>query len=207
MSGQGAGTDGGGAVRILEKSLLAGTFQKLWRVRFALRRRDGATAEAVREVSEHGDAVAVLPVDPARRTALLVRQFRLPVWLARGDGVLLEACAGLVDPGEEPAACARREALEETGYAIAALEPAGAVFSSPGTSHEAIHLFLAEYAAGARHHDGGGLAHEGEDIEVIELPLDELAALAAAGAIADAKTLCLVGLLRARRPALFAPRS
>lgn len=192
-------------VRILERLCLAGDFVRLWRVRFALRRRDGAWRETVREVSEHGDAAAVLPVDPVRRTALLVRQFRLPAFLAGQDGMLVEACAGIIDEGEAPADCARREALEETGRAISALAPAGTLFSSPGTSGERFHLFLAEYGAEARRHDGGGLDHEDEDIELVELPLAELAARVESGAISDAKTALLVATLRLRRPELFAP--
>ncbi|HSM18780.1 MAG TPA: NUDIX hydrolase, partial [Hyphomicrobiales bacterium] len=102
-----------------------------------------------------------------------------------------------------PAECARHEALEETGYEVADLEPVGAVFSSPGTLTERMHLFLARYAPDGRAHDGGGVDHEGEDIEVLEYPLDELARMAADGTIIDAKTLVVIERLRRRRPELF----
>ncbi|HEX8166759.1 MAG TPA: NUDIX hydrolase [Beijerinckiaceae bacterium] len=155
-----------------------------------------------REVEDHGAAVAVLPYDPGRRTVLLVRQFRAPLAHACGEDSLLEAPAGMLDE-DDPEDCARREAEEEVGLRLTALEPVGAVWSMPGVSTERMHLFLAPYAQGDRIAAGGGLAEEHENIEVVEMPLSELAGMAEHGALADLKTLALVQALRLRRPELF----
>jgi nudix-type nucleoside diphosphatase (YffH/AdpP family) len=155
-----------------------------------------------REVEDHGAAVAVLPYDPERRLAVLVRQFRAPVFHAVGDAEVLEAPAGMLDE-DDPETCARREAGEEVGLALRKLERVGAVWTMPGVSTERMHLFLASYAAADRTGEGGGLAEEHEDITVVEMPLAELGAMAERGALADLKTLALVQALRLRRPDLF----
>jgi len=152
---------------------------------------------AVREVESHGEAVAVLPYDPAARTAMFVRLFRAPA-LAEVE----EACAGMID-GEDADATARREALEEMGLRIGELEPVGRVWPSPGVSSERVTLFLASYAPADRVSGGGGLADEHENITVLERDLRSLASQADAGLIADLKLLTLVQSLRARRPDLF----
>jgi nudix-type nucleoside diphosphatase (YffH/AdpP family) len=195
--------DGRPHVRIRHTRMLSHHWSRLTLVDFDLERRDGSWRQVSSEVNDHGDGIAVLPFNAARRTAILIRQFRLPVYLNGHKERLWEACAGLIDEGEEPADGARREALEETGYAIANLEHVGTVFSSPGTLTERMHLFLAHYAPDGRTHDGGGVDHEGEDIEVIELALDEVARMAVDGTIVDAKTLLIIERLRARWPELF----
>ena len=157
-----------------------------------------------REVEDHGPAVAVLPYDPDRRVALLVTLPRAPVLLMGGATDVLEAPAGLREDGEDPADCARREALEEVGVALGGLEEAGHAWSMCGVSTERMHLFLAPYAARDRTGSGGGLAEEHENITVVEVPLAELRDRADANALDDMKTLCLVQTLRLRRPELFA---
>ena len=156
-----------------------------------------------REVEDHGPAVAVLPYDPERRVALLVRQFRTPPCFVDGTASVLEAPAGLREE-EDAGTCARREAFEEVGLRLSTLEPAGRVWSLPGLSTERMDLFLAPYRAADREGAGGGLAEEHESIEVVEVALPDLAAMAERGEVADMKTLCLVQTLRLRHPALFA---
>ncbi|KMO16855.1 NUDIX domain-containing protein [Methylobacterium platani] len=156
-----------------------------------------------REVEDHGPAVAVLPYDPERRVALLVRQFRTPPCFVDGTASLLEAPAGLREE-DDPEACARREAFEEVGLRLSRLEPAGRVWSLPGLSTERMDLFLAAYARTDREGAGGGLPEENESIEVVEVALADLAAMADRGEVDDMKTLCLVQTLRLRHPALFA---
>lgn len=192
-------------VRIRKTRVLSRHWSRLTLVNFDLQRRDGSWRQVSWEVNDHGDGAVVLPFNAARRTAILIRQFRLPAYLSGHKERLWEACAGILEEGEEPADCARREAREETGYAISDLEHVGAVFSSPGTLTERMHLYLAHYEPDGRTQDGGGVDHEGEDIEVAELALDEVARMAADGTIIDAKTLVVIERLRARRPELFSP--
>lgn len=163
---------------------------------------DGAT-RFHREVEDHGQAVGVLPYDPERRVALFVQMPRTPVLLSGETEPLLEAPAGLIDPGEDLETCARREAHEEVGVVLGALEPVGKPWSCPGVSTERIMLYLAPYATADRTGAGGGLAEENENITVVELGLREVAALADAGRLGDLKTLCLIQTLRLRRPELF----
>lgn len=167
-----------------------------------LRLADGS--EVTREVEHHGDAAAVLPYDAERRTALTVRLLRPPVLEAAGLNWLEEACAGVVEDGQDAQATARREAREELGVELDELERVGVVWSSPGVSTERVSLFLAPYAPSDRSGAGGGVEEEHEDITVREVALARLAARADQGAIADAKLLILVQALRLRRPELFA---
>ena len=162
---------------------------------------DGAVV--VREIEDHGDAVAVLPYDPQRRTAQLGRLFRAPPLYKGADPMLVEAPAGLIDEGESPETAARREAEEETGLALGELERVGTVWASPGVSAERITLYLAA-ASFAGRGPGGGKPGEHEGIEVREVPLSELAAMLDAGAVGDMKLLALAQALRLRQPALFA---
>jgi nudix-type nucleoside diphosphatase (YffH/AdpP family) len=155
-----------------------------------------------REIEHHGDAVAVLPFDPERRVAMLVRQFRAPVLHAAGPASILEAPAGILDE-PEPEACARREALEEAGLALGALTCVARAWTMPGISTERMHFFLATYSAAAKIGSGGGLAKENEDTEPVEVALDELAPMVEDGRLEDAKTILLVCALRLRRPELF----
>jgi nudix-type nucleoside diphosphatase (YffH/AdpP family) len=156
-----------------------------------------------REIEDHGAAVSVLPYDPEEKVALLVRQLRVPPLYAGGPDHLVEVPAGILDEND-PAEGARREAMEEVGVRLAALERVGSVWSMPGISTERMHLFLGAFTRADRVGDGGGLAHEHENITVLEVPLGELAEWAADGRLADMKTLLLVQALRLSRPELFA---
>jgi nudix-type nucleoside diphosphatase (YffH/AdpP family) len=158
-----------------------------------------------REVEDHGAAVCVLPYDPERRVAMLVRQFRAAVFHASGETEVLEAPAGMLDE-DDPADCARREALEEVGLTLNALEPAGAVWTMPGISTEFMHLYLAAYGPADRTGEGGGVAGEHENITVAEIKLFDLADMADRGKLVDLKTLTLLQILRLRRPDLFDQR-
>jgi nudix-type nucleoside diphosphatase (YffH/AdpP family) len=173
-----------------------------WGRLLALRIRLPDGRVMTREVEDHGAAVCVLPYDPERRVAMLVRQFRAPVFHATGRPDLLEAPAGMLDE-EDPADCARREALEEVGLTLTRLEPLGAAWTTPGVSTEMMHLYLAPYGGADRTGEGGGVAGENENITLCEMPLIDLAAMADEGRLSDLKTLALVQTLRLRRPELF----
>jgi nudix-type nucleoside diphosphatase (YffH/AdpP family) len=167
-------------------------------VRFRL---DGGD-EVERCIEDHGDAACVLPYDPVRRMAVLVRQFRAPVTL-KGETEFPEPPAGLIDEGEAPEASARREAEEETGLRLRDLEPIGRFWSSPGSTTERSWLFLAGYSPADRVGDGGGADHD-EHVEILEIPLGELAARADRGELHDLKLGVLVYALMRKRPELFA---
>lgn len=156
-----------------------------------------------REVEDHGAAVAVLPYDPERRVAMLVRQLRVPALLAEGVPSMLEAPAGRLE-ALDPEDCARREVFEEVGLRLERLEPLVTTWSIPSVSTERIHLFLASYTASDKIGPGGGLAEEGEAIEIEEMSLAELGRMLDAGRLVDLKTVALVLFLRSRRPELFA---
>lgn len=155
-----------------------------------------------REIEDHGAAAAVLPYDPHRRTAMLVRQFRAPVMLAAGRPHTLEVIAGIVED-DDAQTTARREAMEEAGLRLGDLEAVATVWVMPGISTERSSLFLAPYTAASRVADGGGIADEHEDIVVVEIALAALAGMADRGEIDDMKTLTLVQTLRLRHPDLF----
>ena len=155
----------------------------------------GRIEKQQREVIDHGSAAVVLAVDRSRNVAILVRQWRAPLIGRKQDPFLLEACAGIIDPGEAPEQSARREAEEEIGFRIEKLRHVADVYPSAGTLTEKMHLFLADVSAGDRSTRGGGKEGEGENIEVVDVPLADLFAMARAGRIDDAKTLILVQAL------------
>lgn len=156
------------------------------------RDRDGELIRLEREVIHHGDAGVVLTIDPKRGVAIMVRQWRAPLIVNGDDPFLLEACAGILDPGENAEEAARREAEEEIGIRIGSMRKIATVLPSAGTLTERMHLFVAEVSDGDRTDDGGGKRGEGENIEIVEVPLAELFERARRGEIKDAKTLILV---------------
>ena len=182
---------------IVEKRTLHAGWCNLLRLRIRI-----DSSEVLREVEDHGRAVAVLPYDPVRRTALLIKLLRAPVLLTAGIAELLEVPAGLADESD-PAETARRELWEETGLRLSNVEALGYVWTMPGISTERMDLFLARYSEADRVGAGGGLASENENITVEELSLDDLWARLQAGQILDMKTLTLILLLHARHPELF----
>ncbi|MCJ2053713.1 NUDIX domain-containing protein [Methylobacterium sp. J-070] len=165
-----------------------------------VRLADGAVVE--RAIEDHGDAVGVLPYDPERRVATLVRELRVPPLFAAGEQVQLEAPAGLIDDGA-PEENVRREALEEVGLRLDTLEFVGATYSCASLTTEKLHLYLAPYRRADRAADGGGAEGEHENIRVVEMALADLAGMAERAEIADLKTLTLVLALRVRHPELF----
>ena len=173
------------------KKILARGWGTLTSHTIALVRRDGTPQTLVRETYDHGSAAAVLLLDPVRRVMLLVRQFRLPPHLNGDDGYLLEVCAGLLD-GDTPEDCARKEAIEETGHAPVGLTRAFDFYPSPGSLTEKVHCFTATYDPHARVAPGGGLDHEGEDIEIVEIDFDGALDMIARGDISDGKTIALI---------------
>jgi len=178
-------------VRIGEVKVLSHVKYLLRFFTYTFRRSDGSWQEQKREVYDKGDGAAILLYNRARRSVVLIRQFRLPPFVSGYRHLLIEAAAGVLD-GETPEARIRAEAEEETGYRLDKVEPLFEAFMSPGAFTEKLHFFAAEYDAASRPGSGGGLKDEGEDIEVLELPFDDAYAMIAHGEIVDAKTIILL---------------
>ncbi|MCB1486733.1 MAG: NUDIX domain-containing protein [Bauldia sp.] len=200
-------TRDGSSVRVLKSELLADDWAKLTKYSIDYRRRDGTHETLIRQVYDRGHGAAILPYDPERGTVLLVRQFRMPVYLDDGSGWLIETCAGLLDE-LDPEPAIRNEVVEELGYELGEITRVFDTFMSPGSVSERLALFVARYSPADRISAGGGAEDEGEDIEVLEPSLDEALAMVASGAIRDAKTIILLQYLklnglpaRAARPA------
>jgi nudix-type nucleoside diphosphatase (YffH/AdpP family) len=180
-------------VRIRDVETLSDDWYLLKKTTFDYRRRDGSWQTMSRETYDRGHGAVILLYNLARRTVVLVRQFRFPAYGygGRHDGYLIEAPAGLLDAAS-PEERIRAEVAEETGFRIEHVRRVFDAFMSPGSVTERLHFFVAEYEAAQRAGDGGGVASEGEDIEVLELDIDEALAMIADGRIEDGKTIMLL---------------
>ncbi len=184
-------------MRVLEAKILSDEWATLTKYTIDYRRRDGGHETQIRQVYDRGNGACILPLDPDRGTVLLVRQFRLPVWVNTGGGPsrLIEACAGLLDD-LDPETAIRREAEEELGYRLGDIHRIFDLFMSPGSVSERLAFFIASYSPADRVFKGGGKEEEGEDIEVLEPTLDEALAMIRGGEITDAKTIILLWHLK-----------
>lgn len=160
---------------------------------------DGSVAE--REVVDHPAGATILLYHEQRRTALLVSELRAPLEYA-GAARMLEAVGGTIDDGDAET-CIRREAEEEAGVRVRAVEHVARLWPTLSSSTEHVDYFLAAYDDSDRVGRGGGLPEEHETLKVRELPLAEAWAMAERGALQDAKTFTLLCMLRIRRPDLF----
>jgi nudix-type nucleoside diphosphatase (YffH/AdpP family) len=178
-------------IQIRSVEVLSDDWAVLKKVTFDYRRRDGSLERQVRQTYDRGNGAVILPYDPERGMVLLVRQFRLPAYVSGHVEPLIEACAGLLDK-DDPETCIRREAEEELGYRLRDTEPVFHIFMSPGSVTERLMFFVARYSPEDRIGHGGGDAHEGEDIEVLEITLDEALVMVDQGKIIDGKTIMLL---------------
>jgi len=178
-------------IRVKDVRLLSDDHYVLKTTAFEWRRADGEWQTQRRETYDRGNAATVLPYNLARRTVVLVKQFRYPAYVNGYDDLMIEAAAGLLDDAS-PEARMRAEVEEETGYRLGNIRKIFEAFMSPGAVTEKLHFFVAEYEPKMRIGSGGGLAHEGEDIEVLELPIDQALAMIGDGRIIDAKTIMLL---------------
>jgi nudix-type nucleoside diphosphatase (YffH/AdpP family) len=178
-------------IRVKNVRLLSHNHYTLKTTTFEWRRANGEWQTQHRESYDRGNGAALLPYNLAQGTVVLVRQFRYPAYVNGYDGLLIEAAAGLLD-NESPEVRIRAEAEEETGYRLGEIQKVFEAFMSPGAVTEKLHFFVAEYQPDMRIGTGGGLASEGEDIEVLELPVDQALAMIGDGRIADAKTIMLL---------------
>lgn len=188
-------------IRILSQEVLSDDWAILKKTTFDYRRRDGVWETQVRQTYDRGDGAAILPFDPDRGTVLLVRQFRWPAYVTGHKEPLIEACAGLLDK-DDAETCIRKEAEEELGYRLNGVRLLFSAYMSPGSVTERLWLFAGRYSPADRISAGGGAAGEGEDIEVLEMPVDEAMAVVADGRVIDGKTIILLQHLKLN-PALF----
>jgi nudix-type nucleoside diphosphatase (YffH/AdpP family) len=178
-------------VRVKDVRVLSDDYYLLQKTTFEYRRANGEWQSQARETYDRGNCATVLLYNLAQRTVILVRQFRYPTFINGYDDLLIEAAAGVLD-GEAPEARIRAEAEEETGYRLGEIKKIFEAFTSPGSVTEKVHFFVAAYDPSMRIGSGGGLADEGEDIEVLELAIDDALAMITDGRIVDAKTIMLL---------------
>jgi len=178
-------------IRVKDVRLLSDNHYVLKSTTFEYRRANGEWQTQHRETYDRGNGATLLPYNLARRTVVLVKQFRYPAYVNGYDDLMIEAAAGLLD-NASPENRIRAEAEEETGYRLGAIKKVFEAFMSPGSVTEKLHFFVAEYESSMQVGSGGGIADEGEDIEVLELPIDLALTMIAEGRIVDAKTIMLL---------------
>ena len=178
-------------VKLVSKETVWKRFVHLQTLVFDQKMPDGRVIRIDREVHDHGSAAAILLFDPQKDAIILVRQFRPGAFVNGDPSFMLEVPAGLIDD-DQPDEAIRREAMEETGYAVKEVQYLFETYASPGTLTEKVALFYARIDLDEKAGVGGGLDTEGEDIEVLAIPLDEAFGMITTGGITDAKTIILL---------------
>lgn len=179
-------------VKILITEVLSDNWYTLRKITFEYRKNDGAWETQSREAYDRGNGATILLYNKTTRTVILTNQFRMPTYVnGNSTGMLIEACAGLLDL-DNPEDCIRRETEEETGYQVTDVRKVFEAYMSPGSVTEILHFFVAEYSREMKVSDGGGLEHDQENIEVLELPFDEALQMIESGHIRDGKTIMLL---------------
>ena len=181
-------------IRLHDSQTLSDDWYVLKKYTFDFLRRDGNWQRQTREAYDRGNGATVLLYNRAKRSVILVRQFRLPAFLNDHDGFLLEAAAGLLD-NLDPETRIKAEAEEETGYRLDKVQKVFEAFMSPGSVTEKLHFFIAEYDASQFASTGGGIEEEGEDVETVELGFDDAFTAIKQGKVVDAKTIMLLQYL------------
>lgn len=183
-------------VHIEKTEILSDNWYTLKKVTFNIQKKDGTIEQQSREAYDRGNGAVILLYNKKSETIILTRQFRLPTFInGNPTGMLIEACAGLLDD-DDTEDCIRRETEEETGYKISKAEKIFEAYMSPGSVTEILHFFIAEYSTEMKITEGGGLNEEGENIEVLELSIDKALEMIDSGEIKDAKTIMLLQYLR-----------
>ena len=179
-------------ITIQKTELLSDNWYILKKVTFDYQMDLNDSETQVREVYDRGNGAVILLYNSAKKTVVLTRQFRLPTYLnGNRSGMVIEACAGLLDT-ENPEECIIRETEEETGYRLSSVKKVFQSYMSPGSVTEILDFFIGEYDSEMKVSEGGGLAEEHENIEVLEYSFDEAYQMIASGEINDAKTIMLL---------------
>lgn len=179
-------------IEITETKLLSNNWYVLNKVTFNYKKENQPIESHIREVYDRGNGAAILLYNSDKKTVILTRQFRLPTYLnGNKTGMMIEACAGLLDK-ENPEQAIIRETEEETGYRLTKVQKVLETYMSPGSVTEILYLFVGEYDESLKVSEGGGLDAEQENIEVLEFTFDEAYAMIESGEITDAKTIMLL---------------
>lgn len=179
-------------IQLKSTEILSDNWYILKKVTYQYQMGDGPEETHIREAYDRGNGAAILLYNKEQKTVILTRQFRLPTYInGNTDGMLIEVCAGLLDQ-DHPEDCIRKETEEETGYVISQVEKVMEAYMSPGSVTEVLYFFVAEYTPEMKVGAGGGLAHEQENIEVLELPFTQACQMIATGEIKDGKTIMLL---------------
>jgi GDP-mannose pyrophosphatase NudK len=179
-------------INITETKVLSDNHYTLNKITYEYTKPDGTKLSQSREVYDRGNGAVILLYNKEKGTVILTKQFRLPTYVnGNPTGMMIEACAGLLDE-DDPEGCAKREAEEETGYRVSNVRKVFEVYMSPGAVTEILYFFVAEYSKDMKVSEGGGVAGEEENIEVLEVSIDKAMAMIAAGEIRDAKTIMLL---------------
>lgn len=184
------------SVDITSKKLLSDNWATLHKVEYDHTLPNGKIQHEVREVYDRGNGAAILLYNVAKGTVILTRQMRIATWYnGNTNGMMIEACAGLLDEAD-PEECIRRETEEETGYTLTDVTRVMDAYMSPGSVTEILYLFIAAYNESMKTGEGGGLDSEQESIEVLEIPFNVALSMIKAKEIKDAKTIILLQYLR-----------
>ena len=183
-------------VKILETEVLSDNWYTLRKITYEYLKKDGTLQTQSREAYDRGNGATILLYNIEQKTVILTRQFRLPTFVNGNEtGMLIEACAGLLDK-DKPEDCIKRETEEETGYKVTAVRKIFEAYMSPGSVTEILYFFIAEYSNTMKVSDGGGLDHEEENIEVLEIDFEKALKMMETGEIKDAKTIMLLQYLQ-----------
>lgn len=183
-------------VKILNTEILSDNWYILKKITYEYSKKDGSKLIQTREAYDRGNGATILLYNRAQKTIILTRQFRLPTFInGNTSGMLIEACAGLLDK-DNAEDCIRRETEEETGYKITEVRKIFEAYMSPGSVTEILYFFIAEYAKEMKVNDGGGLEHEEENIEVLEIDIDNAMKMVENGEIKDGKTIMLIQYIK-----------
>ena len=186
-------------IKILKEELLSDNWYTLKKYSYEIIKEDGSVQKQTREVYDRGNGAAILLYNKQFKTVILTRQFRLPSFVNGNEkGVLIEACAGLLDQ-DNPEEAIRRETEEETGYRIKEAHKIFEAYMSPGSVSEILYFFIAEYSQSMKVNAGGGVEQEQEDIEVLEMEFDQAFSMIGTGEIRDAKTIMLLQYMKINR--------
>ena len=179
-------------VRITKTEILSDNWYTLNKITFEYRKKSGEWETHSREAYDRGNGATILLYNKEAKTVILTRQFRMPTYVnGNKTGMLIEACAGLLDKNNAED-CIKKETEEETGYQVSWVRKIFESYMSPGSVTELIYFFVAEYTKDMKVSDGGGLAEEQENIEVLELGFEEAFKMIETGEIKDGKTIMLL---------------